>query len=207
MAQTLKKQYIDVRDSSDYYNKFYKSQNGLKPIILNYLFRNIAFVTNQDKIRALTNFDYENFTENTKIPVKLIHKYVSCFLIDLLRFRLFIQKNPQILNSKKQNRKVHIYLHKFYRIAPVFDYKRAKENARILKLKLDQLFFWPQIMTQIAIIIFITDLLDKNHSQKIIQTNIRALCDCSAYAFHRTRNKIGLTSKYIKNLLKREGSE
>ena len=200
MVQILKKQYIDVRDGSDYYNKFYKHQNGLKPIVLNYLFRNIAFVTNQDKIRALTTPEYENITENTKIPVKLIHKFVSCFLIDLLRFKLFIKENPQILNSKKQNRKVHIYLHKFYRIAPVFDYKRAKENARLLKLKLDQLFFWPQIMTQIAIIIFITDVLDKNHSQKIIQANLRTLCSCSAYAFHRTRNKVGLTSKFIKNL-------
>ncbi len=201
MAQILKKQYIDVRDGSDYYNKFYKSQNGLKPIILNYLFRNIAFVTNQDKIKALAITDYENISENTNIPIKLIHKFVSCFLIDLLRLKRFIQKNPQILNLKKQNRQIHINLHKFYRIAPVFDYKRARENARILKLKLDKLFFWPQIRTQIAIIIFITDLLDKNHSQKIIQTNIRALCDCSAYAFHRTRNKIGLTSKYIKTLL------
>lgn len=201
MVQTLKKQFIDVRDSSDYYNKFYKYQNGLKPTVLNYLFRNIAFVTNQDKIRALATTDYENITKNTNIPVKLIHKYVSCFLIDLLGFKRFIRKNPQILNSKKQNRKVRIYLHKFYRIAPVFDYRRARENARILKLNLDKLFFWPQIMTQICIIIFITDLLDKNHPQKLIQTNIRALCDCSAYAFHRTRNKIGLTSKYIKNLL------
>lgn len=201
MAQTIKKKYIDVRDSSDYYNKFYKSQNGLKPIVLNYLFRNIAFVTNQEKIRALVTTDYEAITKNTNIPIKLIHKFISSFLIDLLRFKKFIRKNPQILNSKKKNRKVRIYLHKFFRIAPVFDYKRARENARILKLKLDKLFFWPQIMTQIAIIIFITDLLDKNNSQKIIQTNIRALCDCSAYAFHRTRNKIGLTSKYIKKLL------
>ena len=45
-----------------------------------------------------------------------------------------------------------------------------------------------------------TDLLDKNKPQKIIQSNLRALCCCSAYAFHRTRNKIGLTTKFIKNL-------
>ncbi len=200
MVQTLKKQFIDVRDSSDYYNKFYKSQNGLKPIVLNYLFRNIAFVTNQDKIRALTNLDYEIISEGTKIPVKLIHKFVSCLLIDLLRFKRFIKKNPQILNSKKQNQKLRLYLHKFYRIAPVFDYKRARENARILKIKLDHLFFWPQVMTQICVIIFITDILDKNNTQKMIQANLRTLCSCSAYAFHRTRNKVGLTSKYIKSL-------
>ncbi|MFX1365896.1 MAG: hypothetical protein ACFFCE_17430 [Promethearchaeota archaeon] len=201
MAQIQKKQFIDVRNGSDYYNKFYKSQNNLKSIILNYIFRNIAFVTNQDKIRALTTSDYENITEHTNIPIKIIHKFTSCFLIDLIKFKRFVKKNPQILNSKRQTRIVRIYLHKFYRLAPVFNFKRARENARILRIKLDKLFFWPQIMTQIAIIIFITDLLDKNFSQKLIQTNLRALCNCSAYAFHRTRNKIGFTSNYIKDLL------
>lgn len=198
MTQIFKKQYNNVRDISEYYNEFYKSQNGLKQIILNYIFRNIVFVTNQSKIKVLTISDYENITENTNIPIPLVHKFVSRFLMDLIRFKRFIQKNPQILHSKKQNQKVRIYLHKFNRIAPIFDYKRARENSRILKLKLNKLLFCPQIMTQIAIIIFITDLNDKNHSQKIIQTNIRALCGCSAYAFHRTRNKIGLSSKFIK---------
>jgi hypothetical protein len=58
-------------------------------------------------------------------------------------------------------------------------------------------------MTQVAIVIFITDLLDTTANRilkKIIQTNLRALCCCSAYAFHRTRNKIGLTTDFIKNL-------
>jgi len=55
-------------------------------------------------------------------------------------------------------------------------------------------------MTQIAVTIFIRDILDKGKTQKIIQANIRTLCSCSAYTFHRTRNKVGLTSKYIKSL-------
>ena len=78
MAQTLKKQFIDVRDGSEYYNKFYRSQNSLKPIVLNYLFRNIAFVTNQDKIRAIAASDYENITEITKIPIKIISNSPNC---------------------------------------------------------------------------------------------------------------------------------
>ena len=85
-----------------------------------------------------------------------------------------------------------IYLHKFRRFAPVFDYHRAKQNARILQAKLHQICFWPQFMTQIAIVIYVTDLNNPQSEKKIKQTNIRALCGCSAYAFHRTRNKIGL---------------
>lgn len=200
MVQSLKKQDFDVDGADKYYNTFYKYQNGLKPIVLDYLFRNIRFITNNEKIRALTTFEYKNITKDTNIPVKLIHKFVSCFLIDLLRFRRFIQKNPQVLTSRDQRKKVRIYLHKLHRIAPVFDYKRARKNARILRKKLDHLFFWPQVMTQIAVTVFVTDVLDKNKPQKIIQTNLRSLCCCSAYAFHRTRNKVGLTTKYIKNL-------
>ena len=32
----------------------------------------------------------------------------------------------------------------------------------------------------------------KESDNKLRQTNLRALCGCSAYAFHRTRNKIWL---------------
>lgn len=47
-------------------------------------------------------------------------------------------------------------------------------------------------MTNIAIIVFVTDKNDKIHSKRIIQANLRLLCDCSAYSFHRTHNKLGL---------------
>ncbi|TKJ18045.1 MAG: hypothetical protein CEE43_19015 [Promethearchaeota archaeon Loki_b32] len=90
------------------------------------------------------------------------------------------------------------YIQFFHRLAPIFDLKRAKENAKILQEKLRRLCICPQVMTQVAVIIFITDLLDNTlfrKYQKIIQSNVRVLCNCSAYAFHRTRNKIGLTPK------------
>jgi hypothetical protein len=85
-----------------------------------------------------------------------------------------------------------IYLHKFSRFAPVFDFHRAKQNACILEMKLNRICFWPQFMTQIAIVIYVTDLNDSRFEKKIKQTNLRALCGCSAYAFHRSRNKLGL---------------
>ncbi|MFX1596205.1 MAG: hypothetical protein ACFFBK_09085 [Promethearchaeota archaeon] len=200
MTQTLKKQDIKVDMIDNYYNTYYKAQNKIKPIVLNYLFRNISFLTRKEKIRALTKLEYSQISGRINVPRVLVHKFVSEFLVNLLRLKQFIRTNPNILNSKVQERRVRLHLYKLHRLAPIFDYKRAKENARILKIKLDQLFFWPQIMTQIAVIIFITDLLDKQQEQKIIQANLRALCSCSAYAFHRTRNKLGLTAEFVNNL-------
>ncbi len=200
MTQTLKKESFEVDSINDYYNKYYKFHNKLKPIVLNYLFRNVSFLTIREKVRTLTASESVHISEALTIPIKLVHKVISEFLVGLLNFRKFINKNPNVLHARDQNQFINIILHRFYRLAPVFDYKRAKENARRLKEKLDMLFFWPQLMTQLTIVIFITDLLDKSEPQKIIHSNLRALCSCSAYAFHRTRNKIGLTSKFIKCL-------
>ena len=199
MTQTLKKQTVESYSGSDYYNKFYKSQNGFKSRILDFLFRNISFTRNE-RVYVLTQAEYDLLHSKLDFPVVLIHKYCSKFLVNLIQIKRFLSKYPHILKSKNQERKVLINLRKIYRLAPVFDYKRAKENVRRLRKKLDYLCFWPQIMTQVAVVIYITDLLDKNKPQKIIQSNLRALCCCSAYAFHRTRNKIGLTTQFIKNL-------
>ncbi|MFX1393520.1 MAG: hypothetical protein ACFFAH_08090 [Promethearchaeota archaeon] len=86
-------------------------------------------------------------------------------------------------------------LHKHYRIAPVFDYNRARANLKTLHKLCSIEAFWPQIPTQIATVIYITDYKSKN-DEKLFQKNLRALCGCSAYAFHRTRNMLKLT-KYL----------
>jgi hypothetical protein len=118
---------------------------------------------------------------------------MSKILGELKYIREFFKKNSISYTPFNRLRKMKIYLHKLRRLAPVFDFQRAKQNAQILEKKLNLLCFWPQFMTQIAIVIFVTDLNDSHFKKKIKQTNIRALCDCSAYAFHRTRNKLGLT--------------
>lgn len=200
MTQTLKKQDFKSVDLVSYYNKYYKAQNKIRLIVLNHLFRNVNFLTKKEKIRAITVSEYKHISREINIPEVLIHKFVSEFLIGLLRFKTFLTTNPKLISSKERDWTIRLLLYKFNRLSPVFDLKRAKENARRLKIKLDQLFFWPQILTQIAVVIFITDLLDKARPRKIIQSNLRALCCCSAYAFHRTRNKIGFTTKYIKTL-------
>lgn len=95
-----------------------------------------------------------------------------------------------------------IYFFYFNRFAPVFDFQRAIQNARILEIKFNRICFWPQIMTQIAIIIYLTDLNNPKSTKKIKQTNLRALCGCSVYVFHRARNKLGL--KKMHNIERKE---
>ena len=192
MTQTLKKQEFPLSRRSNYKFDSYKIQQEFKPVILNFLFRNISFTNRKERIRAINPFEYEQMSKAIDIPIPLIHKALSKFLIDLVRFKSYLKKSTITHNLKSRSRKVQIYLHKVYRLAPVFNYKRARQNMNILKLKLEKLFFWPHVMTQVAIIIFATDLHDKYISKHIIQSNLRTLCSCSAYAFHRTRNKIDL---------------
>lgn len=203
MTQTLKKSAIEAQDIDKYYIKYFKDSNAFRPIVLDYLFRNITFAIHNEKVRAITDSEYNQISNATNVPKILTHQFITHFLIDLTRIKEFFRENTNIFCSRHQVRKVRIYLHKLHRLAPVFDYKRARENARRLEIKLGQLCFRPQIMTQVAVVIFITDFLDNRPSRahcKIIQSNLRVLCNCSAYAFHRTRNKIGLTANYIKNL-------
>jgi hypothetical protein len=156
------------------------------------LFRDYSFFTPLQKIRELPLIKLREIAGTTKIPVKVVNSVVSKFLIELKYVRGFFKGNSVSYSPFSHLRKISIYLHKFRRLAPVFDFRRAKQNARILEAKLSHLCFWPQFMTQVAIVIFVTDLNDPQFERKIKQTNIRALCDFSAYAFHRTRNKIGL---------------
>ena len=168
-------------------------QKKLKPRLLNCLFRYTSFIDGNENLRRISDIECKVLSSRTKIPVYKVRLILDHFLNDLTHFKKFLRSGLLTYSISDQARKVRIYLHKVHRLAPVFDYKRARENARRLKLKLDQLFFWPQVMTQVAVVIFITDFLDKKwNDNNLLQTNLRALCDCSAYAFHRTRNKIKL---------------
>ncbi|MHA2339345.1 MAG: hypothetical protein ACXACX_18735 [Candidatus Hodarchaeales archaeon] len=160
--------------------------------MLNCLFRDYSFFTPRQELRAIPLIELRGIAGTTKIPVKIIDSVVSKFLIELNDMREFFKANSVSYTPLTHLRKMNIYLHKFHRFAPVFDFKRAKQNARILEIKLNHLCFWPQFMTQIAVVLYVTDLNDSRSERKIKQTNLRALCGCSAYAFHRTRNKLGL---------------
>ncbi|MFX0105251.1 MAG: hypothetical protein ACFE75_07155, partial [Candidatus Hodarchaeota archaeon] len=80
MTQTLKKQNFESDDLISYYYKYYKSQNTLRPIVLNYLFRNITFLTKRERIRTITNSEYRKISKAINIPEILVHKFISEFL-------------------------------------------------------------------------------------------------------------------------------
>lgn len=175
-------------------------QKKLKPRLLNCLFRYTSFIDGNENLRRISDIECKVLSSRTKIPVYKVRLILDHFLNDLTHFKKFLRSGLLTYSISDQARKVRIYLHKVHRLAPVFDYRRARENARRLKLKLDQILFWPQVMTQVAVVIFITDFLDKRwNDNKLLQTNLRALCDCSAYAFHRTRNKIRLQQMLLKS--------
>lgn len=192
MTQLLKTQDYQLKQEAGNITRYQKSELYQKKRILNYLFRYVAITTKREKIRAIPRIRYREMSNKLKLDFDLIHHVVSKFLVDLIRIKDCINKNDYVLYSKDQSRLVRSYLHKFHRLAPVFDYRRARENSRILKMKLDHLCFTPHITTQLAVIIYITDKLDHTKKDKILQTNLRPFCNCSAYAFHRTRNKLGM---------------
>ena len=188
MTQIVKKEYTWISPLTT----IGRSQQEIEKIVLNCLFREICFVSHPQNIRALTYQEYKDIAKSIDLPVSLIHSVISRFLLNLVYFRRFLRTFAFTYNYTKSLRKLQIYLHKFHRFAPIFDYPRAKENARILKNILGRKCFLPHFTTQLAVVLFVTDLNDKEHAKKIIQTNLRVFCNCSAYAFHRTRNKLGL---------------
>ncbi|MHA2131587.1 MAG: hypothetical protein ACW99L_16600 [Promethearchaeota archaeon] len=190
MTLIIKKRNSGVLPPINYRNLGAKSRKKVRTQVLDCLFREFTFVTPTYKIRALSNKEFYLIASRTGFPITIVKSIINKFLVWLVYFRKFLKNYKLTFDYNKHLKKLRIQLFKIHRIAPVFDYKRAKVNARILKSKLDTLCFWPQFMTQIAIIIYVTDLNDKNSEKKIVQNNLRVLCDCSAYAFHRTRNRL-----------------
>ena len=160
-------------------------------IILNYVFRNISLINNNNMIKKITENEYIKISLETKISKHLIKFLIEKLFNNIKSLRKFLSKNKIKHNPKNLNRRVRIYLHKVHRIAPVFDYNRAKKNLRILQSFLSLNSFWPHISTQIAIVIYATDKNSSN-DKRILQKNIRTLCNCSAYAFHRTKNILNI---------------
>ncbi|MHA1491996.1 MAG: hypothetical protein ACTSRI_20370 [Promethearchaeota archaeon] len=184
-----------IKTKNRSFNETFKKDKGF---FINILLRNCMIVRNNEVIYFLSVKDGTRMVVMTSVPYHIIDKFVSPFLRNLKCFKKFMEcyriEWPHDLN--KLYRKTRIYLRKIHRLAPVFDYKRAKANLKVLQSILARKSFWPKISTQLTIVIYVTDLNDKSgqYDKKIVQKNIRALCNCSAYAFHRTRNILKLES-------------
>ncbi|MFX1337753.1 MAG: hypothetical protein ACFFDK_04020 [Promethearchaeota archaeon] len=193
MIQSNKKRKNIINESLSQSNENYLLKNSRfrhkesEIKVLNYIFRNISLINNNNMIKLITENEYIKISLEMKISKHLVRFYTENLFHNIKSLRKFLDKNKIKHNPKNLNRKVRIYLHKVHRIAPIFDYKRAKKNLRILQSFLVLNSFWPRISTQIAIIIYATDKNSSNN-KRILQKNIRTLCNCSAYAFHRTKN-------------------
>ncbi len=171
-----------------------------KSSVLGFLVRNYIISQYGDKmkngeiIKSLSKEKYVRISNKTAIPELIVKDIIERSLKEIYYFRQFLDcykfKWPH--DPRELYRTEKILLHKIYRVLPVFHYKRARYNLKILHNRLQNKNFWPRFTTQMAIVIFITDAYDKTASKPIIQKNIRFLCSCSAYAYHRTRNLINI---------------
>ena len=193
MTQTVRKHSFGTLSQFDYSDIGLESQNDLRPFLLNNLFRQASFATYNQNVSSLRPLEYTKLASTTKLPVEIIYPIVKGFLIELVYFKRFLRKQTFSYSETAKLDELITFLNKVHKLAPVFDFKRARENARILKIKLQEMCFFPHFTTQIAIVVFVTDLNDKAHKKRIVQANLRLLCNCSAYSFHRTRNKLGLS--------------
>ena len=173
------------------------SQKEIQGTVLNCLCREVCFVEDFEKIRAVPEADMRKIASLVRLPYNLVRPIITRFLVNFVYFRRFLRSYKFTYDYTKSIRKLSIYLRKLHRLAPVFEITRAKENGRILKNVLNHRCFLPQFTTQLAIVVFVTDINDRTVEKNIIQANLRLLCNCSAYAFHRTRNKIGIGSKNL----------
>ena len=163
-----------------------------KKVVLDFLFRNLCFIDEQNNIKEFSKEDLDKIGMETNLSNQKIISIINQFLMNVRNLKGFFDLKPinWEYDIAKLTKKVRLYLHKLYRIAPIFSYNRAKENLNKLHLLLGQKNHWPHITTQMALVLFITDRNDRNikKNRYIMQKNLRAFCSCSAYAFHHARN-------------------
>ena len=198
MSETAKKLYKNIEI---FPNKAFNIKS-VKKIILDYFLRNFYFDNCEDKKNNSKSFILEKIASKFLLPKQIIEPIIRNFLLDIRYFNIFINSCKIRHNPLSLERQIKVYLYKVHRIAPVFDYKRALVNLKSLLILCKKYNFWPQISTQLACIIYITDVKDLIE-KKIIQKNIRRITGCSAYAFHKVRNVLGidvLLKKKIKKI-------
>lgn len=166
----------------------------VKKRVLDHFFRCESLTNGDNSVIELSHFLVKNIAGETHLPEVLVLEVMNKFLKEVKAFNELLRSGYIAWTPERKHlyRKVRVYLHKAHKIAPIFDYQRAKKNLELLQILLSRNFFWPHIPTQLALVIFVTDRKDPNlvNNNYILQKNLRALCSCSAYAFHMARNKL-----------------
>ncbi|TXT65412.1 MAG: hypothetical protein BAJALOKI1v1_430003 [Promethearchaeota archaeon] len=175
----------------------------IRYVIINEVFRNYSICSPRGSLKTLLQLPYDKvmeISEKMAFSQTLSLAVINKTLNDVYYFSRFFKsyKFPWEHEKASLYKKLKLYLHKIHKIAPIFDYQRAKINLKTLHKFFDKSTFWPTISTQLAMTLYITDLKDSYFVEKLILENVRALTYCSAYAFYRTKNKLiekGVLSK------------
>ena len=179
-----------------------------KKRVLDYFFRCESLTNGDNNVIELSPFLVKNIAKQTHVSDILVLDILSKFLKEAKAFSEMLHSGYIVWTPERKRlyRKVRVYLHKAYKVAPVFDYGRAKKNLELLHVLLGRKFFWPHMTTQLALLIFVTDRNDPDLTEDnyILQKNLRALCSCSAYAFHMARTKLGISKKGVLGLPKQD---
>ncbi|MCK4829999.1 hypothetical protein KA005_80510, partial [bacterium] len=156
-----------------------------KEEILDYFMRMYPLTKYDTTLITRSDQELADIAEKIGLPYNQVYMYIRQFLAQVAYFRKLSQGCKIRRGSGNMERKTRIYLHKIHRFAPVFDYKRARLNLRALCRLFSRQRHFPSISTQLALVIYITDELDKDKKDKLLQKNIRSICSSSAYAFHK----------------------
>lgn len=170
-----------------------------KSAVINYIFRKSRFTDVHGDVVIFPDRIIKKICQEIKITIEAADQVINEFLLNTICFKRLLNCASLSWNHNiaKLRRKLKVYLHKAYRIAPIFNYKRAVKNSETLIKLMQKRFHFPRFTTQLALIIFVTDANNKNKlfDTPLLQKNLRALCDCSAYAFHRARNLLKISSQ------------
>jgi len=186
---------ISIKEKTKEELKYSLYFDSIRRTVLQTLFQEHFIIENLDEtalLQTLPESIYNEISRKTSIQEFLVKSIIERFLEQLYYYRKF-WKNCHIAWNHQKNRilpKIRIYLHKLYRLAPVFDYRRARTNLRIFHIFLRRENFWPHISTQLAIVIYITDVNDTQKEKELRNQNIRMLASSSAYAFYGVRKRL-----------------
>ena len=173
------------------------SSGELKKRCINLFVRNFAILGNDNCIILLSTKQIIHITtelgDERSDKSDLVEGILSLFLQEVVYLLRSMRTCKIRIGKSNIERKVRIYLHKLHRIVPIFNYHRARTNLKILHRLFYQKNYWPSFSTQLALVIYITDKL-VYIKKPILQKNIRTICNCSAYAFHRAKNRLEIDS-------------
>ena len=179
------------------------SSKKLKKNSLNLFVRNFSILGNDHCIIPLSKkqllYIVTKLGDTVSNKSDLVEGILTLFVQEVIYLLRSMRYCKIRIGTSNMERKVRIYLHKLHRIAPLFNYQRARTNLRILHRLFYQKNYWPSFSTQLALVMYITDKLDANFENPILQKNIRTICSCSAYAFHRAKNRLEIDRLIGKN--------